>query len=1258
MRTSARVLLAVLSVVIVPCVTLTQQPEIVPQNGHADQILSTAFNPDGRMVASGDASGAVKFWDVESGRLLRTIAAHSGRVSQLAFNADGKTLVTESKPGQSNAERFGERTVKLWDVRTGKMLLGIALAPFAFSPNGKTFAAGDGRTIKLWNASDGKLLRTLAGHKSIVGGLSFSSDGKLLTSNGGGEDSRSPEEIDAPPAMEADQQSQGDGAKLWNVEDGRLLRELPDSAELQFSPDGTLVADSVGRVRDTASGELLYTIDGMVVTFSPDTRLIAKWSSRGNADPTNRMAPDRANLEVIDARTGRVIHRFANQLRESGTEVIFSPDGQSLVIDQTTEPDDAKFFEVWDTKDWRLRYVRKNKHFEAFNRDGNSFSAVDHLTEKLLRLSLFDTTTGNEISRLVDYEYVSESPLFSPDGRSLLTYEESTLKLWSVSSGLRHTWRGNSDVGSEVSFSSDGRFFAVSRGDRARALPRFELWETRSGGLTRSFASRKRKGDTGNNDPNFAGFTPDGQQLATGDGELRDVHSGELIRRFNNSFVPGSRIHVVLGETFVELRDAASGRLLRTIPAQNPGRAVISRDGKQLALGMGLLEQDAHLKIYDVASGRLLRSFEEVSDIVTQLAFSPDSQLIATSFGSGSGGFVTTLVLDPGTGETMTNFAEDLSEEAASAGTESFLAFSPDSTLAAVEGRESDTVELRDSRTGKLVKTIKGTTPYPISATFSPDGQMLITLDGDTAMRFWSVETGELIATALSFPGGDWLALTPDGLFDGSPAAWSQMLWRFSQDTYQVAPAEIFFNEFFYPGLLAEILSGSRPKATKNIGEKDRRQPRLMLEVEGTQSSPLAAIATRTVKLKLRVEEAGPDRTYARGSGAEDVRLFRNGSLVRVWRGDVLEGRPAAELEATVPVVAGENRFIAYAFSRDQIKSADAMLEIKGADALKRKGVFRVLAVGVDSYSNREYDLRFAVADAREMAAQLRREQETLGRYTSIEVTPLYNRDATKAGLLKAFKDLASRVEPEDAVLVFFAGHGTAHANSFYLLPHDIGYAGARDSIDRAGLETILAHSVSDRELEAAFEGINAGQLLFIIDACNSGQALEAEERRRGPMNSKGLAQLAYEKGMYILTASQSFQAALEASALGHGLLTSALVDEALKRGASDREPRDGKVFAREWLDYAAVRVPAMQVAEMKRARPRGINLSFAEDERSLEVSKRSGQRPRLFYRRELERQPLVVAAPAEGRRVTSKDTVRPGSAIARGQRKRRNRPR
>ncbi len=95
-------------------------------------------------------------------------------------------------------------------------------------------------------------------------------------------------------------------------------------------------------------------------------------------------------------------------------------------------------------------------------------------------------------------------------------------------------------------------------------------------------------------------------------------------------------------------------------------------------------------------------------------------------------------------------------------------------------------------------------------------------------------------------------------------------------------------------------------------------------------------------------------------------------------------------------------------------------------------------------------------------------------------------------------------------------------------------------------------------------------------------------------MNSKGLAQLAYEKGMYILTAAQSYQAALEAAQLGHGLLTYALVEEGLKRGDADGEPKDGTLFAREWFDYAALRVPLMQEEKMKATRGlNGLQIAF-----------------------------------------------------------------
>jgi hypothetical protein len=382
------------------------------------------------------------------------------------------------------------------------------------------------------------------------------------------------------------------------------------------------------------------------------------------------------------------------------------------------------------------------------------------------------------------------------------------------------------------------------------------------------------------------------------------------------------------------------------------------------------------------------------------------------------------------------------------------------------------------------------------------------------------------------------------------------------------------------------------------------------------------AVSAPTINVQIKIANAP--------AGAQDVRLFRNGSLVKVWHGDVLQGKTEATLTASVPLIAGENRLTAYAFNHDNVKSTDSTLNVTGADSLRRKGVAYVLAVGVNSYANKDFDLKYAVADAQDFGDEWRTQQTKLQTFAGTEIIALKDADATKANVLKALADIKAKVKPEDALVIYFAGHGTAQANRFYLVPNDLGYEGGRDAIDEAGLKTILAHSVSDLELQDALEGMDAGQLLMVIDACNSGQALESEEKRRGPMNSKGLAQLAYEKGMYILTAAQSYQAAQEAARVGHGFLTFALVEEGLKQSKADDEPKDGKVIVREWFDYATQRVPQMQVELMTEAQKgRGVKVAFVKGEEQIaDPAERNVQRPRVFYRRELEAQPLVVAKP------------------------------
>jgi uncharacterized caspase-like protein len=558
----------------------------------------------------------------------------------------------------------------------------------------------------------------------------------------------------------------------------------------------------------------------------------------------------------------------------------------------------------------------------------------------------------------------------------------------------------------------------------------------------------------------------------------------------------------------------------------------------------------------------------------------------------------------------------------------------------------SSGVSLWDLTSGRELRSssLHGWSTQVGHVAFCPDSRCTASASADNSIHLWDAADGRELARLVAMKNSpEWVVVAPDGLFDGSPQGMQRLaVWRFGRQTF---PLEAYFNEFYYPGLLAEILAGKRPKAPRDLAQLDRRQPEVKLAA-GSAQPAAGPVSSRTITVKLEVAEASADAQRPTASGARDVRLFRNGSLVKVSRGDVLKGQSKVTLEATVPIVAGPNRFTAYAFNKDNIKSSDAELVVTGAESLRRKGTAYILAIGINQYANKDYNLQYAVADAQAFAEELARQQTKLGEYAKVEVISLLDKDATKANLLGALRRLTGEAstpgtalptslqmlqpaQPEDAVFVYYAGHGTASGPRFYLIPHDLGYAGSRTAIDEAGLKTILAHSISDRDLEQAFEKIDAGRLLLVIDACNSGQALEAEEKRRGPMNSKGLAQLAYEKGMYILTAAQGYQAALEAAQLGHGYLTYALVEEGLKTPSADSSPKDGQVVVREWLDYATLRVPQMQEAGMEEARKLGRNLVIVEGEEKIEdLAARSLQRPRVFYRREPEAQPLVVAKP------------------------------
>src|SRR5207302_9284925 len=137
-----------------------------------------------------------------------------------------------------------------------------------------------------------------------------------------------------------------------------------------------------------------------------------------------------------------------------------------------------------------------------------------------------------------------------------------------------------------------------------------------------------------------------------------------------------------------------------------------------------------------------------------------------------------------------------------------------------------------------------------------------------------------------------------------SPGEWKRRLCRFSDSLFDAAPVEWFFTHCYYPELLADILARRRPKAAQSVAQKDRRQPQLNLTL--ADAKPDTMLTAPKVTVTINVSQAP--------AGAQDVRVFRNGSLVKLWEGDVLKGQNSATLTATIPIIAGENRLKVYAF--------------------------------------------------------------------------------------------------------------------------------------------------------------------------------------------------------------------------------------------------------------------------------------------------------------------------------------------------------
>lgn len=294
-------------------------PELEPLIGHSDSIRSLAFSPDSKTIFSSSNDRTVRIWDVETGRLLHLLAGHQERVKSVGISPDGQLLLSCSADSQLRGwDKQLLRQRKTSDCRylvkaSSTMVTLVNALPVSPNPERRIFATGaeQGR-VSIWNLDTGEWQRRIAAHSSPVLSLVFSADGKWLVS---GSQNKTIKVWDLNCL---------DDKPLYMIENAHLSEvfslAISDSRQILVSGG----ADRTVKLWNLATGEprslkpVLEGHSGRVwcVAVSPDGSKIA--SASGDF-----------TVKLWEVDTGALLQTFTGHLGEVRT-VVFSPDGRLL----------------------------------------------------------------------------------------------------------------------------------------------------------------------------------------------------------------------------------------------------------------------------------------------------------------------------------------------------------------------------------------------------------------------------------------------------------------------------------------------------------------------------------------------------------------------------------------------------------------------------------------------------------------------------------------------------------------------------------------------------------------------------------------------------------------------------------------------------------------------------------------------------------------------------------------------------------------
>jgi len=958
----------------------SQKLETILQTGHSKYVTATDFHPNGKFLASASIDNSVILWNLENGKQIRNLIAHTAAVWSVDFNPDGTQVLTSS----------ADQTAKVFDVQTGQLIHSINIPKddvrqAYYSPKGKYFYLYDNRDgVHVYQASDAKFVGTF--RKNYAAGYQrniINDDKDLILSTSGYKGAEVIHLLSgdtllslpfdkvfgsefSPDGTKISLSSSKLFAQIFDAESGKLLHELVDpsndarcdgcNTKQVWSPDSKYVLTMSNKVDailwDANSGKKIksfidkryrptvmkFTDDGDYIVLNIDETIFAYQVKSGkmtmcyegiqldyfdiNPSPNNQwiaLPGENNTIEIHNIRTGKVQKRLSGYLNHDRT-------------------DGLKYsYENW-THTSILKYMSMGKRFDI-HPDGK-IMALGGIDSAVVLLNL---ETGRVERTLDGHQKVVLAFAFSNDGKLLATGSgDRTIKIWDVASGKElETLKGHMNLVFDVAFNSDNSQLVSASWDGSMIV-----WELEDG----SYRFR----DLGGDSPYKVGFTPNDLYVISGDLKNRlDFWEVDALERFRN----------LVGHTET-ISDFA-----------------FSPDGKQLATA----SWDGKVKIWDVLTGMLVNRQSVGAGAVYALDWSKDGQSIAYA-----GANTTIYLWNPSTNENPLEF----------------------------QGHSEPVTDLQ----------------------FIKNDKKLVSHGASGQIKVWDLTREEEIYSRIQIARNEWLATSPSGHFDGTKKALELVNYVNGMD---VAPVGSVFDKYFSPSLINRINKGeSFNDRSENIQELIKTPPLIAFHLFDTDARG-SLVDGSIVSSKKNILSIGIELN-SQDEKVEEILIYNNGKLViseSLEKEIVFRGGDKSIQRFEIPLVDGDNEISARVINVNRTESAPIKMNVN-FDGEKAKTDLYVLTVGINKYKNSSYDLSYAVGDARAFLKVLKDGGDTL--FNQIHDYSLTNAEATKPAIGQVVNEISQEIGPEDVFVFYYAGHGVMsfaenqEDSEFFIVTHDV----------------------------------------------------------------------------------------------------------------------------------------------------------------------------------------------------------------------------